>query len=176
MNQITVDMIRNEILKLDSISGLNLSSVPIRISTRMTNCLGLCKAQRRNGKYRVIEFVFSDKLLCYAKIEHIIDTIKHEYAHGYVFMKHQKNDGHGPLWKSAAVKFGCPPTRCADIAEVRAVLPDKKKYKLGCPNCDWTCGYSRVSKAVSELMSNSKSERVWCPRCGGKPLTLQINW
>lgn len=176
MSQITVDMIRNEISKLDSISGLNLSSVPIRISTRMTNTLGLCKAQRRNGKYRVIEFVFSDKLLRYAKIEHIIDTIKHEYAHGYVFMKHQKNDVHGPLWKSAAVKFGCLPTRCADIAEVRAVLPERKdKYTLECPACSWTHGYQRAGKAVTELISNPKSLRFYCPLCGGRPLKLKVN-
>lgn len=167
--------IRKEMKRLDAISGLDTSNIPIRISSRMQKQWGHCRAQRRDGKYIVTELAFADRLLRYANFEHMIETVRHEYAHAYVFLSENKNDGHGYRWKKAAVKFGAPPSRCSSKPEVAARNPQKAKYELSCPNCSWNNRYYRMSKSVAELISNSKSKRYYCPRCGGSPLKLKVN-
>lgn len=171
----TVNEIRKELMRLDQISGLDTSSIPIRVSNRMTKCWGHCVAIKSAGEYKVKELAFADRLLKYATPEHVLETVRHEYAHAYVFIKNQKNDGHGSYWKHAVVKFGAPPKRCSSKPEVSENMPDyenKTKYILSCPCCDWNYNYTRAGNAIKELKANPKSVRYYCPKCGGRPLNL----
>lgn len=173
----TVGDIRKEMTRLDQISGLDTSMIPIRVSSRMAKCWGQCTANRISGKYKIKELAFADRLLKYATPEHVLDTVRHEYAHAYVFLKHQKNEGHGPAWRSAAVKFGAPPERCSDKPEVDAKIPDEEnriRYLISCPNCNWKYGYTRAGKAVKALMADPKCTRFCCPICGVSSLNLTI--
>ena len=46
----TLSDIRAEFDRLDAISGLNTKNVKIRISTRMTRTLGVCRSLKRKQK------------------------------------------------------------------------------------------------------------------------------
>lgn len=167
--------IRKEMNRLDAISGLDTTNIPVRISNRMQKQWGHCSARCVAGKWVVTELAFADRLLRYANFEHMIETVRHEYAHAYVFLSENKNDGHGYRWKRAAVKFGAPPSRCNSKPEVDMRNPKKAKYELSCPKCSWSNHYHRMSKSVSELISNPNSIRFYCPYCGSRPLKLKVN-
>lgn len=172
----TVNEIRKEMARLDQISGLDTSKIPIRVSSRMSKQWGHCTATRPcGGRFTIKELAFSDRLLKYATPEHVLDTVRHEYAHAYVFLAHQKNDGHGRIWKSAAVKFGAPPSRCNDKPEVYEHIlehENKSRYEISCPKCDWKCRYTRAGNAVKALRADPKCMRFYCPVCGSRPLKL----
>lgn len=89
----TENDIRHEMQRLDVQSGIDTSKIPIRISTRMTSTWGKCVYNLSKGKVK--EFVFGDRLLRYATYEHLVEVVRHEYAHAFVFIKYGKRDAHG---------------------------------------------------------------------------------
>ncbi len=56
-------IIRDEMIRLDKISGLDTSMVPIRISSRMTRGWGLCSCTKVGRQFQVREIVFAKRLL-----------------------------------------------------------------------------------------------------------------
>ena len=108
-------IIREEMNRLDKISGLDTSEVPIRISSRMTRTWGKCCWQRKRQKYYIKELVFAERLMEHGAVEHIINVIRHEYAHLYVTKVHNKNHGHDAIWKQAALWLGCNAKRCENF-------------------------------------------------------------
>ena len=106
----TVNEIRKEMARLDQISGLDTSTIPVRVSSRMSTSWGHCTATRpRNGKYTIKELAFSDQLLKYATPEHVLDTVRHEYAHAYVFLSIRRMMGMVPYGK--ALRLSLAPRR-----------------------------------------------------------------
>lgn len=93
----TENDIRQEMQRLDVQSGIDTSKIPIRISTRMTSTWGKCVYNLSKGK--VEELVFGDRLLRYATYAHLIEVVRHEYAHAFVFIKYGKRDAHGSRWR-----------------------------------------------------------------------------
>lgn len=87
-------IIREEMKRLDKISGLDTSTVSVRISSKMTRTWGKCCWQKRGKKYYIKELVFAERLMEHGTLDHIINVIRHEYAHLYVMLKHNKNHGH----------------------------------------------------------------------------------
>lgn len=71
-------------------------------------CLGICKQQTVNRRKRVTTIELSGYIVRLPR-EDIIDTIRHELAHAVAGPK----EGHGRLWKEAAVRLGARPHRCA---------------------------------------------------------------
>ena len=86
-------IIREEMNRLDKISGLDTSQVPIRISSKMTRAWGKCCWKRKGQRYYIKELVFAKRLMEYGTMEHIINVIRHEYAHLFVTEVHNKNHG-----------------------------------------------------------------------------------
>ena len=80
----TENDIRHEMQRLDVQSGIDTSKIPIRISTRMTSTWGKCVYNL--SIWKVKEFVFGDRLLRYATYEHLVEVVRHEYAHAFIFI------------------------------------------------------------------------------------------
>jgi len=81
--------------------------------------IGVCKMSR-------MRIEISEEYLKILSPAEIIDTIKHEVAHAMDFLDRGTTD-HGPRWKAWAVKVGCKPNRCANVAAPEG------KYKAVCP-------------------------------------------
>ena len=104
------EAIRQELERLDKITGLHGSSLPITFG----------KARYQLGSFHVNpqkkepkKFHFS--LFYYGNPEwskeSALDTIRHEYAHYMDYMLYG-NGGHGPTWKMCCRKIGANPSRC----------------------------------------------------------------
>lgn len=169
----TIEDIRSEMKKLDMLSGIDTSKIHVRISSKMTRTFGRCISERSGGAYSVKELVFADRFMRYATKEHFLNTVRHEYAHAFVTLYHKKFDHHGPLWKSAAIRFGCTGDRCSSMPEVPTSLREKR-YKLSCPNGDWSYEYTRAGKTVQHFLEYPSSGRYCCPICGSKQLKLEV--
>ena len=133
----TILDIRREFDRLDAISGLNTTEVPIRISARMSRALGLCRSRSTDGgtTVEVVDVAFADYLCRYGTEEELLNTVRHEYAHLYNILYEGVRCGHDARWKAAAVRFGASPDRLADYhdllmrARKAGGLPKRKKAK-----------------------------------------------
>lgn len=105
-------MIRNEIRRLDKITGLNAAALPITFMN----------SRRILGQYRVGQksFAFSN---IYFKdenfpIEEQLDIIRHEYAH---FLNHCRfnGKGHDKTWKQCCILVSARPVRLYDLDNCR---------------------------------------------------------
>ncbi len=113
-----ISIIREEMNRLDKISGLDTSNIPVRISSRMTSGWGSCHCCSVQRKVYIKELVFASRLLERGTIEHILNVVRHEYAHAYVALTHGRTHGHDAIWKQAALRFGCNAKRCDSFDEV----------------------------------------------------------
>lgn len=165
-------IIRDEMNRLDEISGLDTSKMPVRISSRMTRCWGKCTCTKVRGKYQIKEIVFAARLLEHGTEEHILGVVRHEYAHAYVNVVHNKDCGHNATWKRAALRFGCNGKRCDSFEEVDDV-ENAIKYKVTCQGCEAVFKYRRASNIVKELQIEPDSERFFCRRCGSHKFVLE---
>ena len=58
-----IKIIRDEMKRLDQISGLDTSAIPVRISSRMTYGWGKCSYICERKNYKIKELVFAERLL-----------------------------------------------------------------------------------------------------------------
>lgn len=166
-------IIREEMNRLDKISGLDTSQVPIRISSKMTRAWGKCCWKRKGQRYYIKELVFAKRLMEYGTMEHIINVIRHEYAHLFVTEVHNKNHGHDAIWKRAAMWLGCNAKRCEDFKEIDD-LDNGIKYKVTCQGCGVVSRYRRKSNIVKELEVRPDSTRFFCGRCNCHNFILEV--
>lgn len=84
------------------------------------------------------------------------DTILHEIAHAIAGF----DAGHGPVWKSTAVKVGASPRRCYSADEVN-VPP--YKWVGTCPDCDRVWNRRKLSARlrVSSLCPTDGAYLTW---------------
>lgn len=134
-----ISSIRREMDRLDRLSGLDTSSIPIRISTRMTSGWGKCSYRYAHRKYGIKEIVFAARLLEHGTMEHILNVIRHEYAHAYVILTHNQKHGHDAVWRRAALRFGCNAKRCEAFDEVDR----NDRYKVVCQGCGSVSYYKK---------------------------------
>ena len=102
----TEEAIREELRKLDDITGLHGSRLPILFT----------KAKRTLGSFyhdaeKPLNFRFSSVWLTDPNFAHAqgIDLIRHEYAHYMDFMRNGKSS-HGPKWKACCREIGAEPS------------------------------------------------------------------
>lgn len=102
------DRIREELRRLDGITGLHGADLPIRFG-QAKNTLGSFYAGPE-GKmaFRFSNIYFQDPTWPVASA---LDVIRHEYSHYLSWVKYKKVD-HGPIWKLCATKCGAVPVRC----------------------------------------------------------------
>ncbi len=102
-------------------------------------------------------------------MEHILNVVRHEYAHAYVMLTHNKKHGHDAVWKRAALRFGCNAKRCEAFDEV-----DKNyRYKVVCRGCGSTSYYRKKVGIVKALEANSKSMEFYCEICKSRSFLLE---
>ena len=131
----TLSDIRAEFDRLEAISGLNTKNVKIRISTRMTRTLGVCRSRtnRETKHIEIVDVAIADYLCRYGTAEEFLDTVRHEYAHLYNIVHDGVRCGHDARWKQTARWLGATPARVANYHDLleRArrggAMPEKKK-------------------------------------------------
>ena len=170
----TENDIRHEMQRLDVQAGIDTSKIPIRISTRMTSTWGKCVYNLSKGKVK--EFVFGDRLLRYATYEHLVEVVRHEYAHAFVFIKYGKRDAHGSRWRYWAQKFGCSGSRCNSFSEVLEAQADLvSRYKVTCASCGAVYRYQRRTNIVKALENDPYCTNYRCGKCKGDHFFLHSN-
>ncbi len=133
----TISDIRREFDRLDSLSGLNTTGIPIRISARMSRALGVCRSRSMDGgtTVQVVDVAFADYLCRYGTEEELLNTVRHEYAHLYNILHDGVRCGHDARWKAVALWLGASPERLADYHDLLArarkagALPERRKTK-----------------------------------------------
>lgn len=113
----TEETIREEMRRLDAVTGLKGSEVPIVFGyARQT--LGLFQ-YTREGKPAL--FRFSRHFLDDPNFSHAqaLDLIRHEYAHYMNLMRNgrEHGSGHGENWKQCCREIGAAPERCYQPAQ-----------------------------------------------------------
>ncbi len=163
------NIIYEEMRRLDQMSGLDTSHIPVRISSKMTRAWGRCCYSCERKRYRITELVFAERLLAHGTREHILNVIRHEYAHAYVMLTHNKKHGHDAVWKRAALRFGCNAKRCENFDEVERIY----RYKVICQNCGATACYQRKCAVVTELETTPDTTRFYCKKCRCRSFRLE---
>ena len=164
-----IKIIYDEMKRLDQISGLDTSAIPVRISSRMTRSWGQCIYTCVRRKYQVKELVFAERLLKHGTEEHILNVVRHEYAHAYVTLTHNKKHGHDAVWKRAALRFGCNAQRCENFDEVDSIY----QYKVICQGCGSVSHYRRKVGIVQELERNPNTVKFYCKKCKSRNFLLE---
>ena len=97
--------IREELARLDEITGLNGAKLPIKF-TNGAHVIG-CYHGDKGGSFSFSRKYFQNPEWA---VEEALDTIRHEYAH---YMDHlvYGGVGHGESWKICCVKVGACPVR-----------------------------------------------------------------
>lgn len=167
--------IRQEMNLLDVRSGIDTSKIPIYISTRMTSTWGKCVYGRAQGQLRVEKLVFADRLLRWATYEHLMEVVRHEYAHAFVLIKYGKADGHSSCWRSWAKHFGGSGKRCNSFPEVDSNGGNKRemRYIVTCADCGTVYKYQRRSKIIQTLEKDPCCSGYKCGRCRGHNFLLK---
>ncbi len=162
--------IRREFNRLDEISGLDTSAIPIQISKRLTTTLAKCRYLKKGNTMSVEKFVFAQRLLQYSTLEHLLNTVRHEYAHAYTILKHQQAD-HGALWKATAKAFGCDGNRLSSYPELMD-RPAGIQYELCCTACGRTARYRKRGKVVQAFEAKPTRRDYRCA-CGNNQFILR---
>ncbi|MBR5284704.1 MAG: SprT-like domain-containing protein [Clostridia bacterium] len=132
----TISDIRREFDRLDGVTGLNTTDVPIRISARMSRALGVCRSRStEGGGVEAVDVAFADYLCRCGTEEEFLNTVRHEYAHLYNILHDGIRCGHDARWKEVALWLGASPDRLADYRDLLArarkaeALPKRKTEK-----------------------------------------------
>ncbi len=165
----SLEEIRAEYDRLDALCGVDSRGIELRISRRMTQRLG---SFRYPGGDRGPQIAISALLL--TEDEAFWDTVRHEYAHALLWLRHpRERHGHDEVWKAACREVGCAPKSRAPVSESqRACREERAKYILRCESCGQETSYLRAGKIVN-LVQSGRSDRVRCRRCGGKCFSLR---
>lgn len=126
------ERIREEMRKLDKITGLNGASLPIEFGYARCR-LGYFKlSNRKPEKFYFSKAYLEDEGFLY---EEAIDLIRHEYAH-YMDWMIFGQCGHGKTWKKCCNDIGADPTRLYDTAKAKILhVKFQKDQELG-KKCD----------------------------------------
>jgi len=101
-------MIREELKRMDGITGLHGAELPIRFGNARSR-LGYFSCEDAGSLFfGFSNYYFMDPML---PVEEKLDVIRHEYAHYYDYMLHGSSS-HGPLWKKCCREVGALPIRC----------------------------------------------------------------
>lgn len=107
----SLDEIRREYDRLDKLCGVDTSGVEIEISRRPGRRLGSFRYPLKEGE-APLRIIIDASLL--EQDEQFWDTIRHEYAHAAVYLRHPgERHGHDRTWKELCRQLGCSPERLA---------------------------------------------------------------
>lgn len=166
----TIEDIRREFRRLDAITGADTEGIEIAISKRMVKRLGCFRYPRTAGGAppRV-----SISALLLGEEERFWDTVRHEYAHAVIWLRHPGEDhGHDALWKALCREIGCTPkSTAAPSPEQKAQRESRAKYRVRCESCGKESFYLRRGRVI-DLLLQGQGRRVRCTQCGGNRFKL----
>ena len=168
----TLEEIRAEYDRLDRLCGVDTSGVEIVLSRRGVRRLGSFRSPAK-GKPGALRISISASLL--DTEEQFWDTVRHEYAHALVYLRHPgERHGHDAVWKAACREVGCTENRLASqTAESREELERRAKYKVRCTGCGQESLYLRRGRVV-DLLLRGPGDQVRCAQCGSSKLELYV--
>ena len=158
----TVQDIRAEYDRLDALTGADTSGVALSVSGRAVKRFGVF---RPGSPPRIVISAF---VMEGENAAQFWDTIRHEYAHAVVWLRHPgERHGHDAVWKAVCREVGCAPkaTTAPDAAQ-KAAREARAKYKLVCEGCGQETYYLREGK-ILRLLRSGRGKNVRCVRCGG---------
>lgn len=166
----TVEEIRAEYDRLDKLCGVDTSAIPVILSKRMVNRLG-CFRYPRTPEGKPPQITISALLL--GDDEPFWNTVRHEYAHAVVWLRHpQETHGHDETWKAVCREIGCTPKSTVPATENQAILRrEKARYMIRCKGCGRETFYLRKGK-VAALLMEGQCRRIRCTACGGTRFEL----
>lgn len=163
----TLEEVRQEYDRLDRLCRVDTS----RILLRKNN------ARRRLGSFCCRGGVPSGQMVitisqrALDSEELFLDTIRHEYAHAVVFLRHPaERHGHDAIWKAVCIEVGCVPRASAKTADLSDMEDSSPKYAVTCLQCGSRSFYFRAGSVVKLLQKGNgrkNSAGVICRRCGG---------
>ena len=105
--------------------------------------------------------------------EQFWDTIRHEYAHAAVYLRHPgERHGHDWIWKETCRKLGCAPERLAPQNQAQQQRTEETaKYRVHCKGCGRDSYYFREGKVIKALRRGRKGA-VRCAFCGSDSFEL----
>lgn len=166
----TKEDIRREFRRLDAITGADTEGIEIEISGRMVKRLGCFRYPRtRDGKPPQIAI----SALLLTEEERFWDTVRHEYAHAVVWLRHPgETHGHDAVWKAVCREVRCTPkSTAAPTPEQTAHRESRAKYQVHCEICGRESFYLRRGKVI-DLLLQGRGNRVRCTQCGGNRFKL----
>ena len=167
-------IIRETIKECEKVTGVKCE-VPIYINERLSKSLGrACAKITRNrftGERKVepTQIEFSKRFIEVATEEHLIDVIRHEFAHYCTFLSKGEHNHTDVEFISYCQKMDC----CHNAnSKIRADI--KHKYDVYCKCCGkYAGGYDRASKVIKSVMSGQKG---YVSGCCKSELRVEQNW
>lgn len=166
----TIEDIRREFRRLDALCGVDTEGIEIAVSSRMVKRLGSFRYPRTDqGKPPRVTI----SALLLDREEEFWDTVRHEYAHAAIWLRHPGEDhGHDERWKALCREIGCTPRGTAKLSpEQRARRDSRAKYRVLCEGCGRESFYLRRGRII-DLLLQGQERRVRCTACGGTRFTL----
>ena len=166
----TIEDIRREFRRLDALCGVDTSQIHIAVSKRMVKRLGCFRYPRSGGRKPPCVTVSA---LLLTEEELFWDTVRHEYAHAVVWLRHPgENHGHDEVWKAVCREVGCTPRSTAALTpEQKTARESRAKYLVRCETCGRESRYLRRGKIV-DLLLRGQGRRIRCTACGGNRFKL----
>ena len=168
----TIERVTEELNKLATADNIAPIKEPIRANSRLRSTLGRVKFTAIDNVILSIHSIeFSAALLQNGTDNDIMNVIKHEYAHYFLFVSTGEKHGHDAMFKRKCAEIGC--THDKTHGDLESTYNDKKEYKyeVYCIDCIERIGqYSRMCKTLKNLSSCK------CGKCGGNHLIMKQNW
>ena len=160
----TLEDVRAEYDRLDTLCKVDTSAIQLRISSRGIRRYGFCSFRKEGKKLvpRVIslaDHIFNEEDIFW-------QTVRHEYAHALASLRDGKKHGHDDAWKRACREVGCDPTRLIDAQpspELVARREQRVKYILICDSCGKEYHYYRRGKVVDAFLTGRSGYK--CGKC-----------
>ena len=174
----TIEDIRREYDRLDRICAVDTSKIAIKLNNAQKR-LGSF-SYKRGFPHGIMTITISRKVLNNEEL--FLDTIRHEYAHAVVFMRHPfSRHAHDKVWKAVCREVGCTPRATVKDETLRKKTEESAKYKVTCQRCGAETYYQRAGKIVQILQKESsrrgifrKTSAIACRRCGGREFSLTV--
>lgn len=169
-NMWTIERVKNELEKLCAADHITLD-VPVEINGRLTRAMGRVKyIVASEDVYLPTKIEFARNLIENTSDEDILQVIKHEYVHYFLFMTDPTtNHNHDAVFKRKCDTIGC--THSNRAQRVEGFAKEQTKYEVWCEDCEECIGtYSRMCKTLKEI------KYCTCGRCGSKKLAVIQNW
>ena len=162
----TLAEVRSEYDRLDALCGVDTRHIRLEVSTRAQRRLG-CYKEGKPPVISISAFVLGDD-------KRFWDTVRHEYAHALVAIRHPgERHAHDALWKAACREVGCAPKATVKPdPEERERRESRANYRVRCKGCAQETLYFRRGKVV-ELVERGRGSRLRCTKCGGNRFTLE---